>query len=192
MAGHFGGNPYSWGGGANSPHISRYFIARGWVFPWEVVVDAACATGYGTKLISQIAKKAIGLEVDEGCIQDAKNTWGEDERCEYHIADLDKCELPEADVLISIESVEHLNDMYHFINEAKKKMRRLIIVCVPIGGTSWAYANEPKSPATEKNDFLNDSDVDKLVCDDTWKLQTGFRYGYSYFGVYYKTEPKKP
>jgi len=156
--------------------------------PGETVLDAACATGYGSHMLSQIAGKVIGYEIDEGCIQSAKDNWQSD-NTEFHVKDLNTCELPEVDALISIETVEHLDDMQHFIDEARKKVKRLIIICVPIGGTSWAYKDEPPGPATEKNDFMTDATVDKLVQNDEWKKQTGFRYGYSYIGVFFRKEP---
>jgi hypothetical protein len=96
------------------------------------------------------------------------------------------------DVIIAIETVEHLNDMHHFADEARKKARRLIIVTVPIGGTSSAYKDWQPGPETEKNDFMNDGAVDMLFVSQDWKKATGFRYGYSYFGVYFKKDPERP
>lgn len=188
MAGHFGGNPYgTWGRDANAPHVSRYFLARGWVMPGETVVDAACCTGYGSNLISQVAAKVYGFDVDEGCIQDAKDIWGND-NIEFEVRDLNTCELPEADVLVSIETIEHLDDMHHFIDEASKKIKRLVIVTVPLGGTSYAYVNETPGPATEKNDFGTGDDMDKLWFKNGWQKMTDFKFGYSYFCVYYKKD----
>jgi len=184
MSGHYGGNPLAWDGGANAPHISRYFIARGWIMPHEVVLDAACCTGYGSKMIANTAKKVIGYEIDEGCIVAANHD--KPDNCEFKVMDLNKCELPEVDVLVSLETIEHLDDMNHFIKEVKKKVKRLIVACVPLGGTSWAYKDEEPSPATEKNDFMNHAEFDKLFMDDEWKKQAGFEFGYSYFGVYFK------
>jgi SAM-dependent methyltransferase len=192
MAGHFGANPYgTWGRDANAPHVSRYFLARGWVMPGETVLDAACATGYGSYLLSQVAEKVIGYEVDEGCIQDAKNIWGvKAPNINYEVHDLDTCELPDADVLVSIETIEHLNDMHHFMDQATKHISRLVILSVPIGGTSYAYVNDTPGPATEKNDFGTGNDMDKLWFERGWEKMSDFQYGYSYFAVYYKKDLK--
>lgn len=190
MSGHYGGNPYKWDHGANSPHIARYFLARGWVMPGETVLDAACATGYGSHMLSQVAKNVIGYEVDPGCVDQANREWKTD-NTEFFVKDLNTCELPEVDVAVSIETIEHLDDMYHFVNELKKKVSRAIIMTVPLGGTSWAYKDEPPGPATEKNDFMNPADVDKLFVDDTWKNFNSFKFGYSHFGIYFKKEPTR-
>jgi cyclopropane fatty-acyl-phospholipid synthase-like methyltransferase len=188
MAGHFGGNPYAkWGRDANAPHVSRYFLARGWVMPGETVLDAACCTGYGSHLLAQVAGKVIGYEVDEGCISDANGRWGE-EKIDFQVKDLDTCELPDVDVAVTIETVEHLNDMNHFLDQLTKHVKRLVIITVPLGGTSYAYVNEVPSPATEKNDFGNGDAVDAHFFKRGWEKMTDFKFGYSYFGVYYKTD----
>ena len=192
MAGHYTGNPYKWeGGGANGPHITRYFLAKGWIMPGETVLDAACCTGYGSKLMALSAKKVIGLEVDEGAVRDAQD-WNGAENVEYHVADLDTCELPDVDIAVSIETVEHLNDMKHFCDQLKKHTKRCIIICTPLGGTSSAYVNEPPGPGTEKNDFMTMGDIQKLIADDTWKVFNDFQYGYSGFCIFFKESPKDP
>jgi len=190
MSGHYGGNPYKWDVGINGPHITRYYLSAGWVYPHETVLDAACCTGYGSHILSYHAKNVIGIEVDEGCIVAANDQWKRD-NIEYRVGDLNTIELPEVDVAVTIETVEHLDDMHHFINELKKKVKRLIIVTVPLGGTSWAYKDEPNSPATEKNDFMTGGDLDKLLLDDEWKQANSFQYGYSYFAIYFKKEPER-
>lgn len=192
MAGHFGGNPYAWVGGTNAPHISRYFIARGWVMPGETVVDAACCTGYGSHLIGQVAGKVYGLEVDEGCIQEAKSRWPAD-NIEFRIHDIDKQELPDADVLITIETAEHVQDLDHFLDQMVKHIKRAVIFCVPLGGTSYAYTEEEKaSPAGENNDFNNMAHVEAMFNERGWKLQTNWEYGYSGMFVFFKVPPKVP
>lgn len=188
MAGHFGGNPYgTWGRDANAPHVSRYFLARGWVMPGETVLDAACCTGYGSNMLSQVAGKVIGYEVDEGCIQDAKDIWGK-ENIDFQVKDLNTCELPDVDVVVSIETIEHLDDMHHFLDQVTKHVSRLAVISVPIGGTSYAYVNETPGPATEKNDFGTGDDMDKLWFQRGWQKMTDFKFGYSYFCVYYKKD----
>ena len=68
----------------------------------------------------------------------------------------------------------------------------MIIVTVPIGGTSFAYKDVESSPATEKNDFMNKHDVDRLFLDEKWQICAGFMFGYSYFGVYFCKPIEEP
>jgi SAM-dependent methyltransferase len=192
MSGHFGGNPYSWASGANSAHIARYFLARGWVMPGETVLDAACATGYGSHLIGQVAEKVIGIDMDEGCISDAHGRWGKD-NIDFRVGDLNKIEWPDADVLISIESFEHFNDFEYCLAQARKHIKRVMIITVPLGGTSHTYTKEElKLPAGENNDFNNVVDFESKFANDDWKCHTVFEFGYSGFGIFYKQPPKLP
>jgi hypothetical protein len=196
MAGHFGGNPYKWDypANANTPHIARYFMARGFIMPWEVVLDAACAQGYGSKVIALAAKKVIGYEIDEGCIADALHD--KPDNCEFSIMDLNTCELPDVDVAVTIETIEHLTPegMLHYAEQLRKHVKRCIIVTVPLGGTSYAYVNDEPGPATEKNDFAQSGDIQKVIIGDgkEWKLFNEFEYGYSHYGIYFKEQIKVP
>jgi SAM-dependent methyltransferase len=192
MSGHHGGNPYAWNGGTNNPHIARYFLARGWVMPGETVLDAACCTGYGSHMISQVADKVIGIDVDPGAIDEAHGRWGSD-KIDFRCENLDTVEWPDADVLISLESFEHVNDLEHCLEQAQKHIKRLIIVSVPLGGTSWDYTDEEKKlPAGECNDFNNIAHFEKTFTSDEWNVHTIFEFGYSGFGIFYKKAPEVP
>lgn len=190
MAGHWGGNLYgTWGRDANAPHISRYLLARGWIQPGEIVLDAACCTGYGSHILSQAAGKVIGYEIDEGCIADAKAIWGpRSPNVEYQVQDLDACEFPDVNVVVSLETVEHLFNMYHFLDQITKHVSRLAIISVPVGGTSYAYVGQTPGPATEKNDFGTGNDLDKLMFERGWGKMADFLFGYSYYCIYFKKD----
>lgn len=190
MSGHYGGNPYAWDGGTNAPHISRYFLARGWVMPGETVLDAACATGYGSHLLGQMpGVKVLGREIDRGCIEVADAHWSAP-NIDFKVMDLDKEEWPDADVLVSIETLEHVNDLDHALDQIYKHIKRAIVMTVPLGGTSYSYTKkERKTPAGECNDFNNLDHVEEIFCSRGWKLQTRFEFGYSGFFVFFKEPP---
>jgi len=188
MAGHYGGNPFSWDGGTNAPHIARYYIARGWVNPTDTVLDAGCCTGYGTKMIGQFAKKVIGIEIDKGCIESAlayKNTNPEmHKNVKFKLGDLGKIEWPDVDVTISIEVAEHVLNFDHYLEQLQKHTKRMYFICVPIGGTSWAYKDEPEGPGTEKNDFNNREHFESIFATNGWRAFMVWDFGYSVMGVF--------
>lgn len=195
MSGHYGANPYNWDGGTNAPHIARYFLASGWVMPGETIVDLGCATGYGSHVIAKHKDgKVIGIDVDEGCIIEAKGRWGTfNKTLDYRVGNLDEIEFPDADVMISIENAEHVNNLEHFVKQLKKHTKRMFIICTPIGGTSHTYTPEERlTPAGECNDFNNMAHLESVFTDKTWKLHTGFQFGYSGFIVVAKKSPKPP
>lgn len=189
MAGHINGNPFVWSRDANAPHIGRYFTARGWIMPGETVLDAGCCTGYGTKLLNQVAGKTIGGDIDEGCIDFANQN--KHDHCEFRVLDLGHDEFPDVDVTVALESFEHVDGLEHAIEQMQKHTKRLFVVSVPLRGTSYAYVNEPPSPATEKNDFITDGDCQRIFATNGWKLFYDFHFGEGYFGVYFKKEPER-
>lgn len=179
MAGHFSGNPNDFSGGANAPHISRYYLARGWVKPSETVLDAGCGAGYGSVMIAEFAKRVIGVDADAPLIESAQKDYQQD-NLEFRHIDLGKDEIPEVDVAICIECAEHINGLDNFVKELHKKVKRMFIICVPLGGTSYAYTEEQKAtPAGENNDFNNMAHVEEVFTNDEWKVFTSFQYGYS-------------
>lgn len=193
MGANYPASIWDWGaGGANAPHMSRYLLARGFVFPWETVLDAACGWGYGSGAISLGAKKVIGVDVNAYCVQEAKNI----DNVEYRTLDLNTEELPDVDAAISIETMEHLTPegLKHFVSQLQKHVKRCIVVTVPLGGTSQDYVNEEPGPNTEKNDFFSYADIQNLIASEGsgWKLHMDFTFGYSYFGIFYKEQPKIP
>lgn len=189
MSGHYGGDPTAIDpGGSNAPHTARYFLARGWVLPDDTVLDVACCTGYGTKMLALNAKKAIGIDVDSGCIDFANSTnpVPKQNNTEFICANLDKIELPDADVTVSLETCEHVQDFTRFRDQLLKHTRKFLIISVPLGGTSWDYTDEEKlTPAGECNDFNNMEHLESLFTQqDNWKTHSNFNFGYSGYVIF--------
>jgi SAM-dependent methyltransferase len=92
-------------------HIERYFYAMKFVRN-KKVLDAACGTGYGTRMLSWGAKEIAGADKD---ISFADKVDG----VNYIQADFNKDELPECDVCVSLETIEHLEDPKFFLNNLK-------------------------------------------------------------------------
>lgn len=113
-------------GEARWGHEFRYHLAGGFMARGDVVLDAACGTGYGTLFLP---KHLLYLGVDreppyEGsdCFQPQK----------FVRADLQTWEPPhDFDVAISFETIEHLPDVEHFIR-ILKGARKWIIASVPV------------------------------------------------------------
>lgn len=89
-------------------HIERYALVRKYVF--GKVIDVACGVGYGTYLMAKNpdVQEILGVDCNEESIQMAKENY-EGARikfCHSRIEDIEeKC-----DVLISLETIEHLED----------------------------------------------------------------------------------
>ena len=155
--------------GTTRAHIFRYLMSRGIVEPVDTVVDAACGCGMGSAILARQCKKVIGVDIDQDNIDHAIREHMKEGDIEFIKGDLENMALPECDVIISIETIEHLNDPGKFIAEMQNKARRTIFVTVPIGATMHA---DP----THKSDFT-ENNFKNLFKDSNWMEYHSFYQG---------------
>jgi 2-polyprenyl-3-methyl-5-hydroxy-6-metoxy-1,4-benzoquinol methylase len=98
--------------------VIRYKFASQWT-EGKKVVDAACGVGYGVKYLR--ASDYLGLDISKEAIESAKLFGGK-----YRLNDLDKVKFPECDVIVSFETVEHLENPLKFIEKASKAAKVFI------------------------------------------------------------------
>lgn len=91
-------------------HEYRYKLAGNYTLPEDVVLDAACGTGYGEKFL-----KGIYHGVDKELGQDLIS-WKPD--YEY-------------DVFVGLETIEHLSDYSNYV-ELAKAAKKWTIISTPI------------------------------------------------------------
>jgi len=91
-------------------HIARYNLALQFCDGKEVL-DIACGTGYGTNMLSWVAKMVIGVDISSEAIKIAKSRYSgpgvmflELDLLEFDIA-------RPADTVISFETIEHIEDL---------------------------------------------------------------------------------
>lgn len=91
-------------------HLARYNFIKDFIKN-KIVLDVACGTGYGTRMIKDFgAKKVFGVDLSDAAIKHAINNYA----CENLVF---KCgnaaqlnfEEKYFDVIISFETIEHLN-----------------------------------------------------------------------------------
>lgn len=103
-------------------HINRYAFALPYI-RHKVVLDVACGTGYGSQfLFRKGASKVIGGDISREAIKYA----GEFFRGPDYIL-LDVTNLPfrdkSFDIIVSIETIEHLNDYNRFLSECYRCLK---------------------------------------------------------------------
>jgi len=103
-------------------HIARYNFILKYVEK-KKVCDAACGTGYGMSLMSYVAEDLTGWEIDEEAIEYCKQLAY---YCpnKFKKTDLNK-PLPKSkkkfDVIVSFETLEHLENPENFIKDTVDK-----------------------------------------------------------------------
>ena len=107
----------SWNAQMELEHWNRYMTFL-YLAESVNVLDAACGEGYGTHLLSSIAKKAIGIDLSKSNIRHAVNKYKRDRtNLNYIVSDVCNPSIVDEkfDVIYSFETIEHLNDIDAFL-----------------------------------------------------------------------------
>jgi len=131
-------------------HTSRYVFAlqfcspqaaRPDVPPTTCVLDAACGVGYGTNILSWLAKEAHGVDISRECVEYANAVYSTP-RTHFWVGDaLQVAEMFGAgyfDAVISFETIEHVKDPLELLMAFRKVLKPggYLVVSAPHGSTS--------------------------------------------------------
>jgi SAM-dependent methyltransferase len=167
-------------------HRFRYHLGRGYVTPEDEVIECGCGTGYGTEILSEVAKYVTGYDMENSNIY-VCNLKHKRDNNEFIEANLEEHELKPADIATSFEVIEHLYEPAKFVTKLKKLIRKFIIVSVPIGETLIEVDGKPevRGDSTHHNVYPTPEHLDALFLDEDWGRFYGFRSGVTYMAVYY-------
>ena len=90
-------------------HLARYNFAKSFIKKSDRVLDCACGSGYGSKLLIDRASKVIGVDISNEAISFAKNYY-KDENIEFYEQSIDDLAFEDNsfDVGVSVETIEHV------------------------------------------------------------------------------------
>jgi SAM-dependent methyltransferase len=103
-------------------HLKRYEFALEFVKKGDIVIDIACGTGYGTKILARRAHKVYGVDISKIAIQYAKKKY-KLKNTVYLIKNFWNFST-KGDVIVSFETVEHIQDC-DGVNEIFRKLLEL-------------------------------------------------------------------
>lgn len=114
-------------------HLHRYAAAVG-LASGKAVLDIACGEGYGAYLLSRVAAGVIGVDIDDATISHAQQTYVKDNLVFRKGSCLEiPVEDQSIDLVVSFETIEHLTDHAHFIQEIKRVLtpEGLLVISSP-------------------------------------------------------------
>ncbi len=151
-------------------HFVRYIFAKQLVDE-KVVLDVACGSGYGSKLLADAgAKKVYGVDASKEAINYATNTYSHD-KVEFQVGKAENLPIKDQsiDVLVTFETIEHVKRYEKFLSEIKRVLK-------PEGLMILSTPNEEVYP--EGNHF-HLKEFTKKELEDI--LQANFKYNLFFF-----------
>jgi len=127
-------------------HKQRYYsiceLVRG-----KRVLDAACGEGYGSYILSKYAESVIGIDISPETIAHAKSTYGHQANLTFQtesVDSLDSIQDRSIDVVVSFETIEHINDNQQraFLSEVKRVLKSDGIFILSTPDKYW-YSDVP-------------------------------------------------
>jgi len=88
-------------------HIMRYVRASEYLDVEDYVLDGACGTGYGSKILLEKCSTVLGVDDNEKAISEAFKT--KQRRLQFMHADLLQATFGSVDKVVSIETIEHFS-----------------------------------------------------------------------------------
>lgn len=107
-------------------HLHRYFEAKKFVKAGNVVLDLACGSGYGASILSQVPQAVVyGGDINAATIAACKAEWPDNERVHFETMDATKLRFDDNffDVIVSLETIEHLTAYREMIAEFARVMK---------------------------------------------------------------------
>jgi len=139
-------------------HWHRYHFAAPMV-AGRKVLDIACGAGYGSALLAKTATRVVGADISQAAIDHASTRYASISNVEFRQADC--AALPFADgsfdVVVSFETIEHLEPQEAFLDEVRRVLRPggLVILSCP-----------NKIEYTDKRGVINEFHVRELYRDE--------------------------
>jgi GT2 family glycosyltransferase/SAM-dependent methyltransferase/glycosyltransferase involved in cell wall biosynthesis len=121
------------GGQLEAEHHHRYLLARH-LSRGRDVVDVAAGEGYGTAMLAQVARSAIGCDLDPAAMLAARLAFRRSNLC---FLAADARALPfaaaSADIVVCFEALEHFVEQEIFLREARRVLRAggLLLLSTP-------------------------------------------------------------
>lgn len=169
-------------------HRFRYHLAKGFVDVGDRVLDLGCGSGYGSDILSEVALTVIGADLEPSNI-DYANARHKKDNIDFICQNLEKWNIPECDVAVQFENLEHLYKPKAFIRKLKKKVKKFIVMSVPFGAEHLIEVDgdiQADLDSTHHFVFNNPDEIRDLFIDKHWKEFYSSIDGVTFIAIFYK------
>jgi ubiquinone/menaquinone biosynthesis C-methylase UbiE len=134
-------------------HLARYHFAMELV-AGKKVADIACGSGYGTQMLARAGARSVhGMDISEEAVEFARTQYNAP-NVTYSVAnaqELTAISDGEFDVIVSFETIEHLQDVEAYLDEMKRVLRPggVFVVSTPdrrLASFWYWYFGHPTNP----------------------------------------------
>jgi len=114
-------------------HVNRYLFAKSFV-KGKVVPDIACGTGYGSRILAEEANTVVGGDISRDAVAYAKKAFVAG-NLDFILLDAHYLPFRKGafDVVVSFETIEHLEKPEHFLDEVRRTLKGCLIISTPNG-----------------------------------------------------------
>jgi len=117
-------------------HLTRYLYAKKLLKPGDSIVDIACGSGYGSKLLADHGCRVIGADISPEALKIAKK-HNNHKNITWKICDIKDCKklAKNLDAIVCFETLEHIAEGQEQILADFKEMvkpGRPIITSIPV------------------------------------------------------------
>jgi glycosyltransferase involved in cell wall biosynthesis/ubiquinone/menaquinone biosynthesis C-methylase UbiE/GT2 family glycosyltransferase len=148
-------------GQIEAEHLHRYLLAKE-LTKNKIVLDIASGEGYGSALISEYAKKVIGVDIDKEVVSHANNKYSSD-NLEYKHGSCASIPVDDSsiDIVVSFETIEH--------HEQHDEMMREINRVLKLDGV-LLISSPNKHEYSDVNNYVNPYHVKELYKEELESL----------------------
>lgn len=145
-------------------HVHRYLFAAKFIEN-KIVLDIACGTGYGSYYMSLFAKSVYGLDINEDVINENKAKYNKT-NLKFICSNATNTPFEDnfADVIVSFETIEHIQNDIAVLAEFKRILKKdgLLII------------STPNKSVSEKSQLVNPYHVKEYYFEEFEKLLSSF------------------
>lgn len=131
-------------------HLYRYLFLKNFIKEKDRVIDIACGTGYGTKIISEFSKHVVGVDISREAVSYAKSSYKGIENS-FIVGDAcDYVHTHKFDIVVSYETIEHIKNFEKVIKNYNRLLNKegLLFVSSPnrtIKSPNRKFSDQPKN-----------------------------------------------